>query len=241
MELLAVANHARLDRGWSCDAVARLGRSRRRRGSADNTGADVVPEPERRAGGSSRLRVPGRELRGGNAGLGGNDDARVSRDDFVEAIAVANHAGLRRLRCGNAVALGGRGRRRRVRLGGADEADADIVVEPKGLASRPNGRIPLHEIGESDAVLGGQDVALIARDDLVKLVAACTHARLERLRCAYAVRRLRRRWRRDGGRSWRDEGSGLGRLRSGGHFDAVRVAVFPIRTTLDRGVLHVLH
>ena len=106
----------------------------------------------------------------------------------MEAVAVANHSRLRR--CGSRDAVTGTGRRHRPGRGGgprAENADAEIRVEPETCALRTDSGIPCHQLRERDTVGGtdgGTEVALL---DEMELVAVAYHACLDRRRRRDAV------------------------------------------------------
>jgi len=96
----------------------------------------------------------------------------------VELVTVAHHPRLRRRRRANTIARRRRGRARR-RSRKANDADANIVADIEARARRAHGGVPRIELAERDAELGGNGLALVARDDVVELVAARRHARLD--------------------------------------------------------------
>ena len=186
VELLAVVDHAGLG-----GLRRRVRRGRLRGGTAYDAGAEVVSQPHAGAGGSAYTSVPFREVGDRNTGVRGNGAARIARLDQVPAVAVVHHALLDGLRRGVRVI-----RRRRLRGGPANDAGADVVVDPDARArSATNLSVPGSELGDSDALLGSDGGACVAALHLVEAVAVVHHARLGRLGGRDTVARSGGRWR----------------------------------------------
>lgn len=114
--------------------------------------------------------VPLQKVGHGDAGLAGNDDARVAGLDVLEPFAVALHARLRESRRLDAVG-GRRGR-------------GPMLVSYDASAQRRPQSLPalglVQEVGQRDVVLLRNTVAVVALRDKVELAAVVNHTGLSR-------------------------------------------------------------
>ncbi len=136
--------------------------------------------------------IPAVEVVQGNPVLGGKIVASIARNHLVEPFAICVNTRLDR----------GRHARRRSRLGGgggghskADNACADVVVQPQTCALDANGRVPGHQVGKRDsAVLLGESLAGVAALDNVPPVTVGSRTRLGGARSRDSTGNGCRRW-----------------------------------------------
>jgi len=180
VEGLAVAHHAGLDGLGRGDAVPGV---HGRRGVADDGHAGVSVRPEAVAAAAGRG-VELDQLSDGDAVLAGHHLATLLRLHKVEGIAVVDHGCLSRRRGRDAVArLGGGG-------GVADDGHAGIRVAPKTAAGAADGGVELLELGDRDAVLGSDRLAVLALRHEVEGIAVVDDGGLERSGGGDAIGRL---------------------------------------------------
>jgi len=166
MKLIAIRHHPRLRRRRRSDPIPCRDRGRLRCRCCrrlwgdvpDCTHADVGVQPQACAG-IAYGGVPGVKLGEWDVVLCGDVAALVVGYDFVEAVAVLDHAVLNWGWCGDAVPGGGGGCFARFGgrawfgdCGAADEAHTQVSVELEGGAVLPDGGILGHELREGDAV-----------------------------------------------------------------------------------------
>lgn len=149
VEGVTVVDHTRLDGSRGGNAISNT-RGCWPRSCPNNADANIVVNPDELTC-RADFRVPRVQLSSTDAVESSNLVTSISRLNLVERVAVVDDTGLNRIRGRYAIAWSGRRWRGACGLF-ANNADADVVVNPERLAVGPDLGVPADELGSGDAI-----------------------------------------------------------------------------------------